>query len=303
MISVIIPVYNSEGTLSRCIESVLSNNCPNLEVILVDDGSTDSSSVLCDNWASKDSRIKVIHKENGGVSTARNEGIDNARGEWLTFIDSDDYIEQGYFPEVCDQEVDMYVQNWRVFGGGSAPFEQVDSRIISEAAMPSFMAQYGYLDLFRMVAAKFVKRSIVIKENIKFQSQFILGEDTLFFLEYYRHCRSVCILDTSHYMYYRPKENWQGKYNVKINEMLSFEKAFWKRYKQTPYKCKKLLEFAITWFFSAVEGNEKALAKIYWIYNPTIMAMRKSLLNDSLFHLMKYQVKRTIAICRNPRFK
>lgn len=299
IISVIVPVYNVSQHIRTCLDSILFQTYSNFEVLLIDDGSKDDSGAICDEYAQSDSRVRVFHKVNGGVSSARNVGIDNARGEWLTFIDSDDYIEQDYFPEVWSQDIDMYVQNWRVFGGGNAPFEQINNQLVNNEALPLFMAQYGHMDLFRMVAAKFVKRDIIVREKIRFQSQFVLGEDTLFFLEYYKHCHCVCVLDTSHYMYYRPKGNWNGKYNVKLNEMFSYEKEFWKRYKQTPYKCEKLLEFAITWFFSAVKGNEKAIKKICWIYNPTIMVMRKVLLNDSLFLLMKYQLKKTIAICRN----
>ena len=91
-LSVVIPVFCVENTLDRCVESVLIQQVPDMEVILVDDGSPDECPLLCDNWAKKDSRVIVIHKENGGLSDARNTGIDIARGDYLTFIDSDDYL-------------------------------------------------------------------------------------------------------------------------------------------------------------------------------------------------------------------
>lgn len=97
MISIIVPVYNVEKYLSRCIESIINQTYTDLEIILVDDGSPDGSGKICDDYAALDSRIKVIHKENGGVSSARNCGIDNSTGEYLTFIDSDDYIEPEMF--------------------------------------------------------------------------------------------------------------------------------------------------------------------------------------------------------------
>ena len=93
-ISVIIPVYNCEKYLTQCIESVLNQTFQDFELILVDDGSHDSSPDICDNFRQKDERIQVIHKPNGGVSSARNEGIKVARGEYITFVDSDDYIEE-----------------------------------------------------------------------------------------------------------------------------------------------------------------------------------------------------------------
>ena len=91
-VSVIIPVYNVEQYLNRCIDSVLNQTYKDFEIILVDDGSTDKSGEICDVYAEKDSRITVIHKENGGLSDARNFGIDAARGDFLTFLDSDDYF-------------------------------------------------------------------------------------------------------------------------------------------------------------------------------------------------------------------
>lgn len=96
-ISVIIPVYNVEKYLKRCIESVINQTIKDLEIILVDDGSTDSSGKICDEYAKKDKRIKVIHKENGGLSDARNAGLDICTGEFVGFVDSDDYVELNMF--------------------------------------------------------------------------------------------------------------------------------------------------------------------------------------------------------------
>ena len=91
-LSIIIPVYRVEATLNRCIESVVAQDYDDFELILVDDGSPDNCPKMCDDWAEKDSRIRVIHKANGGLSDARNAGIEIAKGDYLTFIDSDDYI-------------------------------------------------------------------------------------------------------------------------------------------------------------------------------------------------------------------
>ena len=100
LVSVIIPVYNVEKYLPKCLDSVINQTYKNLEIILVDDGSPDNSGKICDEYAEKDSRIKVIHKENGGVSSARNVGIKQAKGQYLLFVDSDDYIKDGYFDAV-----------------------------------------------------------------------------------------------------------------------------------------------------------------------------------------------------------
>ena len=93
MISVIIPVYNVEKFLAECVDSVLAQTYTDWEAILVDDGATDASGAMCDAYAAKDPRIRVIHRENGGLSAARNTGLKAARGEYVYFLDSDDYIE------------------------------------------------------------------------------------------------------------------------------------------------------------------------------------------------------------------
>lgn len=96
LISIIIPVYNVEKYLNKCIDSIINQTYKNIEIILVDDGSMDNSGKICDEYARKDKRVKVIHKENGGVSDARNFGIDNSNGQYIAFVDSDDYIANDY---------------------------------------------------------------------------------------------------------------------------------------------------------------------------------------------------------------
>lgn len=100
LISVVIPIYNVEKLLKKCILSVINQEYKNLEIILVDDGSTDSSGIICDEIATIDNRIKVIHKENGGLSSARNAGIDIATGKYIGFVDSDDYIDKRMYKEL-----------------------------------------------------------------------------------------------------------------------------------------------------------------------------------------------------------
>ena len=95
-ISVIVPIYNVEKYIDRCIKSIVNQTYKNLEIILINDGSLDKSGQICDTWESKDNRIKVIHQMNSGVSVARNTGLENATGEYVTFVDSDDYIEPKY---------------------------------------------------------------------------------------------------------------------------------------------------------------------------------------------------------------
>lgn len=102
-VSVIVPVYNTEKYLAQCVDSILSQSFTDFELLLINDGSKDYSGAICDQYAANDSRVTVFHKENGGVSSARNLGLDNARGEWITFIDADDWIESSFLTEVYEK--------------------------------------------------------------------------------------------------------------------------------------------------------------------------------------------------------
>lgn len=110
LISVIVPVYNVEPYLDRCVNSLVSQTYKNLEIILVDDGSTDASPKMCDNWAEKDKRIRVIHKNNGGAADARNAGLDLATGEYIAFVDSDDWIDLNYYEILYKQLIQSNAQ-------------------------------------------------------------------------------------------------------------------------------------------------------------------------------------------------
>ena len=100
IVTIIEPVYKAEKYLSCCIDSILAQSFKDFELLLIDDGSPDSSGQICNEYASKDNRIHSFHKENGGVSSARNMGIDNAQGEWICFIDSDDWVEADFLKEL-----------------------------------------------------------------------------------------------------------------------------------------------------------------------------------------------------------
>ena len=107
LVSIIVPVYNVEKYIHQCVDSIINQTYKNIEIILVDDGSPDSCGRICDEYAEKDSRIKVIHKENGGLSDARNCGIEAAMGDWLMFVDSDDWIE----PDMAEKLLEVAVNN------------------------------------------------------------------------------------------------------------------------------------------------------------------------------------------------
>ena len=126
LISVIVPVYKVEKYLRECVDSILAQTYTNLEIILVDDGSPDNCGKICDEYAQNDSRIKVIHQENGGLSAARNAGLDIATGKYIGFVDSDDYAELNMFEElhkrIIENNADLSICGVKKFGMESRCF-------------------------------------------------------------------------------------------------------------------------------------------------------------------------------------
>ena len=208
-VSVIIPVYNSGPYLSRCIDSVLEQSFSDFELLLIDDGSTDGSDKLCDAYAEKDCRIHVFHKKNGGASSARNVGLDNAKGEWVTFIDSDDYVLDNYLSIGFDDNNDLYVQNWKYTNGMVKDwYEQC---VIDQDGYCQFLKDNIHTDIFRTVWGFFFKRKILCDNNILFDTRFKLGEDTLFVMDFYKYAQSIRIMNNSCYIYNR-QDDWDNKY-------------------------------------------------------------------------------------------
>ena len=186
LISIIVPVYNSEQTLQQCIESILWQTYKNIELLLIDDGSTDRSSEICDEYARKDSRVRVFHKENGGVSSARNVGLENARGSWITFCDSDDRVSNEWLANMLqsDAECDLVVQ------GFSTPmeYEPLNSEINHFCVYSGPIKDGLILLLQRHILGylwvKLFKSSIIRNHHIKFDKNIFLQEDELFILSY-----------------------------------------------------------------------------------------------------------------------
>lgn len=200
-ISVIVPVYNVEKYLPRCIDSILSQSFTNFELILVDDGSPDNSGRICDKYAAKDSRIRVIHKKNGGASSARNVGIKNAKGEWITFIDADDYIEQGFFAIPGELSEDLLIQNYKKEEGGNITSVEFEKSVIPHRDMQTFINENLHQIIFLSPWAKFFKRSLLQSYNISFLENIKVGEDNLFVLDYLHIVQSIRVLGSSKYVY------------------------------------------------------------------------------------------------------
>jgi glycosyltransferase involved in cell wall biosynthesis len=225
-VDVIVPVYNTEKYLPKCIESILAQTYKNIELILVDDGSLDDSGRICDEYAAQDSRIQVIHKENGGVSKARNSGIDKAKGEWLLFVDSDDWVEEKYVETFLKQaKKDVFLMQGLVQVGTEGEYvnniwfkqEIIDTNKMRYAFEELKIFHYGY------AVAKFYNRDIIIKYNIRFNENISYAEDLLFMLSYILHVEEIILLSGSNYNYRTSSSSLSQQYNSYFEEFLLFE--------------------------------------------------------------------------------
>ena len=214
---------------------MLAQTYKDLELLLIDDGSKDSSGAICDEYAARDSRVKVFHKENGGVSSARNVGLDNAQGEWVTFVDSDDYIEENFLKSFeGNLDADMLVGNMVEVGltgnlltnipsGYYCPIQTILSGNLNQLA---FMASWG----------KLYRRDLL--SNIRFDIKMTIGEDHYFVLLFCCHAKDILIINSknssvcafSSYVYY-PPEDMNSKYQISVHSAIYHLKMMEKVYR------------------------------------------------------------------------
>ena len=205
-ISVIVPIYNTEKYLDACVASIVSQTHSSLQIILVDDGSCDSSGKICDAWANRDSRIQVIHQENAGVSAARNAGLRAASGELISFVDSDDVLPSDAYTQLlnswCGEDFVMGRMELIQEDGTPMPGEQAlpsDGFSVEGFIKELFQEkQYGYLGF---LWDKLLKRSIIQSNKLRLDPSIRLNEDRLFLMEYLLYCGSVAFCDKAVYFY------------------------------------------------------------------------------------------------------
>lgn len=187
-ISVIVPVYNAEPYLRRCIGCILSQTFADFELLLIDDGSKDRSGAICEEYADRDSRVRVFHKPNGGVSSARNSGLDHALGEWITFCDADDWV----YPEWLEnflpafEGYDLGVQGFSVsypLGGNTVKRLQNIGFNYQGTIRDGLILLYEY-DCVGYLWVKIFKRTLITQHDIRFIEDFALREDEDFLLSY-----------------------------------------------------------------------------------------------------------------------
>ncbi len=217
-ISIIVPVYKVEKYLSRCIDSILSQSFADFELLLIDDGSPDDCGRICDDYSEKDGRIIVFHKENGGVSSARNVGIEKARGDYLVFIDSDDYIAEDYLSLIMAHDEDLVCQTANIMSeDGSIINTPLRNEItISGIEFDSgFYSQLLLNGAFNWIHCKRFCSSIIRKNGISFDTTLDFAEDTLFVVEYSRYINSICVENIANYRYvvYKTRKTLSNDYS------------------------------------------------------------------------------------------
>lgn len=261
-ISIIVPCYNGEKYLCLCLESIERQKYTNWECLIINDGSTDNSLKIITDFSNRDSRFKVLNKENGGASSARNIGIDHATGEWITFIDSDDTIDKDYFNIVGLDQVDLAVQRWKFASEQDTRDNLIDGIYLREDYV-GFMSETLHKDILRMVAAKFLRRDIIEKHHIRFDTNITLGEDTIFMLEYYRYINSVSVNNTSYYNYYRP-DNWSSsKYHISKEQFRYNYKCFYKVYTRLSIQSDELVKFLTEFYLRRICKDNYIFDNLY----------------------------------------
>jgi len=200
IISVIIPVYNVAHYLKQCIESIISQE-GNIEVILIDDGSPDESPSICDEYAQKDNRIHVIHKQNGGVSSARNAGLDAAQGEWIWFVDGDDYIAENVLKRIY-QEIQKHPHADLIQMGMNYLYDNnrlvpQKIKLVDNLEKNKFLLQHITYHNHRLL----FKREIIEKNRLCFTQGLRVAEDQEFQLKYMMLCKTPIQIPISAYIY------------------------------------------------------------------------------------------------------
>jgi glycosyltransferase involved in cell wall biosynthesis len=233
LISVIVPVYNVEEYLPRCLDSIISQSHKNLQIILVNDGSTDGGGAICDRYAEKDSRIQVVHKANGGLSSARNAGLDVATGDWTGFVDSDDWIE----PEMYERLLGYALDSGAEIVSCGVVSHSYEGNVLKKRPVPlpeNFSAGQESLKVLLSTSNyfgiavwnKIYSHELLLKTKLRFDEKLRAAEDVLFTLEIFMRANHVCAMQYAPYHYCTRPTSIQGTVNPKrLRDTLNVNKG------------------------------------------------------------------------------
>lgn len=222
MVSIIIPVYNAEKTLQRCVDSVLNQTYTNLQLILINDGSHDRSLEICNSYQKQDHRVIVINKENGGASSARNEGLKNATGYFVEFVDSDDELDLDYIEKMLNyfidnSDLDLIISSISIVGNQTRDICFDNSELLNKQDFKKFFNQPNFYGLFSSPCNK-----IYIRSKIKqfFPLEVHNGEDAIFNVGYFKNCNKIYLAKDLKYNYYYENE---GSLTKKYSEQRFYD--------------------------------------------------------------------------------
>lgn len=218
-VSIIIPIYNARKTLSKCLDSIMEQTYKDFEIVLVDDGSTDGSNLICDDYAHRFNNIIAYHQSNSGVSNARNSGITYAKGRYLTFVDADDYVGSDFLSILMQKTNADFVYANSYFVGKNHPCiaeKEYKAEIFDKH---SFEKHFCKIPLAKLSPwNKLYRRSILTYHHIHFNEKLHYGEDTLFVLEFLNHCNSISLCGLAPYFY----NDTPGKYKKLSHDYLQY---------------------------------------------------------------------------------
>lgn len=234
-ISIIIPVYNAEQYIDNCLKSLIGQTYKNIEIILVDDGSKDSSYDICLEYSKKYSFIKIFHKTNGGPSSARNFGINKASGDYICFVDSDDAVSKNYIEKLLENNADFILGGFvEVNGENKKNIKICDFiQLFEKEGLYYKFLDVSENDLFNSPWCKLYKKKIIEKSKIQFDESIKMGEDLKFNINYLINCESMIIIPDCIYFY---NKNVSGSLTKK------FEKTRWSTEKNVYNEFKKMYE-------------------------------------------------------------
>lgn len=289
MVSFIIPIYNSEKTLHNCIQSILNQNNNDFEIILINDGSTDKSGEICNYFANKDSRIKVFHFNNRGVSSARNVGLENARGEWIAFIDSDDCINNDYCGTIRNTKADIIFFSWGEYYNGILKAKHLFNDIFFEGDSISDMFEKTNIGLMGYPWGKIYRRDIINRYSLRFNELLSISEDRLFFYQYMLYIQSASFKSYLGYNYNLSNtglSKTKHTYNMYKYRLVELDKAsanLVERKKLKWNSIQPLMYFQIIYLTQLMESKENKKKNITTRYKSEF----KLFLNSKLFEHVK----------------
>ena len=282
LISVIIPAYNAEKTIRRAIESLLSQTYSNIEIIVVNDGSSDRTEAICLEIMKSDHRVQVITIENGGVSNARNIGLDNCHGKYITFLDADDYVKPEFinsFASNMNKNVDLVCSGYTVVSEkGDCLFEQkFDSVELLKDEAYRGIEILQEAKAFNVLWNKMFRKSIIDKKRIHMDTHFSMGEDLLFVLEYLEYCsNSIRLISDINYNYVLSKNGLQATFKDNLQLRLIQLERIEELYKLCNYQLDGFyLEALRTFYVILMEKSDCKVALSSIIASSIYQEMRK----------------------------